>query len=170
MLCVCFLVVANCHVLISFSVPLSDFAFIPEVGSTTLLLLPLLPLLLFSPPFSFATVAMLLNCSFTSRLLERVITVVLLCQRCAFLIILFILNEPHLPNAEGDRGRKNETMRYACCYIHTTNAPDNNGNISNLFYCYYSIDLQLRTPFCPVFILSSCCLTLFCTSHDAARR
>lgn len=75
-----------------------------------------------------------LNCSFTSRILERVIAIVSLCQRCALFLLFYSMPL---------------TTWYV--YVGYTSAPDNNGNISNLFYCYYSIDLQFAYTFCPFF-------------------
>lgn len=51
---------------------------------------------------------------------------------------------------------------YVVCFacIHKR-ASDNNGNISNLFYCYYSIDLQFAYTFCPFVLFRSLSLFLF---------
>lgn len=38
-------------------------------------------------------------------------------------------------------------LLYSRLLFNRTNTPDNNGNISNLFYCYYSIDLQFAYTF-----------------------
>lgn len=114
MLCICFLVVAN--VVLSFShlrfveqlccsyyyccwccYCFTFFSYISNFFSSLQLLL----------------VASGLNCSFTSRLLERVITVVLLCQRCAsFYSITFDLVT--MPGTTTDRKSEKD---YVVCML-----------------------------------------------------
>lgn len=149
--------------------------FSSEVCWTTLLQLLLLLLVLLLLHFFllhfelFLFVATLTRCQWFELFFH--LSLIGTCHHCRIALPkmrFFLLYYIWLSHYAGYNNRSKKRKRL--CGMHvivvvvvagfTTNAPDNNGNISNLFYCYYSIDLQFAYTFCPI-ILISCFISVF---------